>query len=123
MPRCYDPHRLQRHLFVGIYLLLNLCHGIHSTEPQATSQFNASLLRPSLPATTFHAIFFGPGGTSPVAFPVGQAPRQGDRQEFTAVRRVAIPNLSVVFEAKSRHSGSLCVGHNLMQRPDPCYLT
>ena len=36
-----------------ICLLLNLCHGIHSTEPQATSQFNASLLRPSLPATTF----------------------------------------------------------------------
>ena len=31
-----------------------------------------------------------PEGTSPVVFPVGQAPRQGDRQEFTAVRRIAI---------------------------------
>ena len=30
----------------------------------------------------------GPEGTSAVAFPVGQAPRQGDNQRFTAVRRV-----------------------------------
>ena len=36
------------------------------------------------------ATFVGPGGTSVVVFPVGQAPRQGDNQRFTAVRRVAI---------------------------------
>ena len=33
---------------------------------------------------------YGPGGTSVVAFPVGQAPRQGDNQRFAAARRVAI---------------------------------
>ena len=35
------------------------------------------------------ATFVGPGGTSVVVFPVGQAPRQGDNQRFTAVRRIA----------------------------------
>ena len=31
----------------------------------------------------------GPGGTPVLVFPVGQAPKQGDNQRFTAVRRIA----------------------------------
>ena len=52
----YAWYRDDSHLMgyiVGVLFCCFLCHGIHSTEPQATTQFNASLLRPSLPATTF----------------------------------------------------------------------
>ncbi len=59
------------------------------------------------------ATFVGPGGTSVVVFPVEQAPRQGDNQPFTAVRRVAIPNL---FDATTSYMLSyVCM--------DRCYLT
>ena len=49
--------------------------------PQCASFYGSEAAAP--------ATFVGPGGTSVVVFPVGQAPRQGDNQRFTAVRRIA----------------------------------
>ena len=62
------------------------CYRIRVTRPVGGRQL---LLQPFYGSgACAPATFVGPGGTSVVVFPVGQAPRQGDNQRFTAVRRV-----------------------------------
>ena len=66
--------------------------GKHSLRVQGSMRdWRVRPVRLSIPSLSFHGAsmcFVGPGGTSAVAFPVGQAPRQGGNQRFTAVRRI-----------------------------------